>query len=112
MLPRAAFETVEDDFNAQLPGAFLRIMRHHARRGDLDHGHLLAEQERINISDRTKAGLQRARKAGRVLGRAPMQIDMKRFRQMRAKGQSLRDVAEVLGCSASLLVKRERLDRP
>ena len=39
-----------------------------------------------------------------------MQIDMKTFRQMRAKGHSLRDVAEVLGCSASLLVKRERLD--
>jgi len=70
----------------------------------------LAEQERINISDRTKAGLQRARRAGQRLGRAPIQIDMKTFRQMRAKGHSLRDVAEALGCSASLLVKRERLD--
>jgi len=70
----------------------------------------LAEQERINISDRTKAGLQRARRAGQRLGRAPIQIDMKTFRRMRAKGHSLRDVAEALGCSASLLVKRERLD--
>jgi DNA invertase Pin-like site-specific DNA recombinase len=70
----------------------------------------LAAQGRTIISDRTKAGLQRARKAGRRLGRAPMQIDMKRFHQMRAKGQSLRVVAEALGCSPSLLVKRERLE--
>jgi DNA invertase Pin-like site-specific DNA recombinase len=66
----------------------------------------VAKQERISISIRTKAGLQRARKAGRRLGRAPMEIDMKRVHQMRAKGQSLRAVAEAVGCSASLLVKR------
>ncbi len=70
----------------------------------------LAEQERINISDRTKAGLQRARKAGRRLGRAPMEIDMKRFHQMRAKGHSLRTIATAFGCSASLLVKKRRLE--
>lgn len=72
----------------------------------------LAEQERINISDRTKAGLQRARKAGRVLGRAPMEIDMNRFHKLRAKGQSLRAIATTLGRSASLLVKKGRLARP
>jgi DNA invertase Pin-like site-specific DNA recombinase len=66
----------------------------------------VSKQERISISIRTKAGLQRARKAGQRLGRAPMQIDMKRVHQMRAKGQSLRSVAEAVGCSASLLLKR------
>jgi DNA invertase Pin-like site-specific DNA recombinase len=71
----------------------------------------LAEQERINVSERTKAGLQRARKAGRRLGRAPMPVDIARFRQLRAKGQSLRAIAAAMGCSASLLVKKQRLSK-
>ncbi len=66
----------------------------------------LAEQERINISDRTKAGLRRARKAGRVLGRTPLTVDMDRVRACRGKGESLRTIAKALGCSPSLLVKR------
>jgi len=35
----------------------------------------LAEQERIAISERTKAGLQRAKRAGRTLGRRPVEVD-------------------------------------
>ena len=35
----------------------------------------LAEQERIAISERTKAGLQRAKRAGRILGRRPVEVD-------------------------------------
>jgi Resolvase, N terminal domain len=35
----------------------------------------LAQQERINISERTPAGLQRARKAGKVLGRRSVVVD-------------------------------------
>jgi DNA invertase Pin-like site-specific DNA recombinase len=66
----------------------------------------VAKQERISISIRTKAGLQRARKAGRVLGRKPSDVDMGRVRQMRASGRSLRAIADEVGCSASLLVKR------
>src|SRR5215470_4512396 len=50
----------------------------------------LAEQERINISDRTKAGLQRAHKAGKVLGRPALPLDMAKVRARRAKGESLR----------------------
>lgn len=66
----------------------------------------VAKQERISISIRTKAGLQRARKAGRLLGRKPSDVDMQRVHRMRASGQSLRAIAEEVGCSASLLVKR------
>jgi DNA invertase Pin-like site-specific DNA recombinase len=66
----------------------------------------VSKQERISISIRTKAGLQRARKAGRVLGRKPSDVDMGRVRRMRASGQSLRAIAKEVGCSASLLVKR------
>jgi DNA invertase Pin-like site-specific DNA recombinase len=34
----------------------------------------LAEQERISISERTKAGLARAKRAGKVLGRKPYAV--------------------------------------
>lgn len=66
----------------------------------------LAEQERINISDRTKAGLRRARKAGKVLGRVPLSLDMDKVRARRARGESLRQIATAVRCSPSLLVKR------
>ena len=36
----------------------------------------LAEQERISISERTRAGLARAKHAGKVLGRTPYKVDM------------------------------------
>ncbi len=68
----------------------------------------LAEQERINISDRTKAGLERARKAGRVPGPKRADIDMDVVRKRQAKGESLRSIAKALGVSPSLLVKRAK----
>jgi DNA invertase Pin-like site-specific DNA recombinase len=66
----------------------------------------LAEQERITISDRTKAGLRRAHKAGKVLGRPTLSLDMEQVRRRRARGESLRTIAKALKCSPSLLVKR------
>src|SRR5437870_5510884 len=68
----------------------------------------LAEQERINISDRTKAGLERARKAGRVPGPKRADIDMDVVRKRQAKGESLRSIAKALGVTPSLLVKRAK----
>lgn len=53
----------------------------------------LAEQERVNISDRTKAGLRRARKAGKVLGCAPLWLDMDKVRARRARGESQKPTA-------------------
>ena len=51
----------------------------------------IAEQERIRISERTKAGLARARRAGRLPGPHRMEIDVARVREMRAEGQLQRD---------------------
>jgi DNA invertase Pin-like site-specific DNA recombinase len=68
----------------------------------------LAEQERIHISDRTKAGLQRAWKAGRVPGPKRAKVDMDEVRKRKAKGESLRSIARALGVSPSLLVKRAK----
>jgi DNA invertase Pin-like site-specific DNA recombinase len=53
----------------------------------------LAEQERISISERTKAGLARAKRAGKVLGRAPYTVDMVAVRAKQKAGQSLRGIA-------------------
>jgi DNA invertase Pin-like site-specific DNA recombinase len=64
----------------------------------------LAEQERISISERTKAGLARARRSGKVLGRTPYAVDMVAVRAKQKAGQSLRGIARDLGVSAALLV--------
>jgi DNA invertase Pin-like site-specific DNA recombinase len=69
----------------------------------------LAEQERISISERTKAGLARAKRAGRVLGRTPYTVDMDAVRAKQKAGQSLRAIARGLGVSPALLVKRAKV---
>jgi DNA invertase Pin-like site-specific DNA recombinase len=66
----------------------------------------VAQQERLTISERTLAGLKRARKAGKVLGRPTAIVDMANVAKRRAKGESLRAIASDLGVSAALLCKR------
>ena len=63
----------------------------------------VAQQERITISERTLAGLQRARKEGRILGRRPVIVDVARARQMQKQGLGLRPIAAKLGCSVNTL---------
>jgi putative DNA-invertase from lambdoid prophage Rac len=66
----------------------------------------VAQQERLTISERTLAGLKRARKAGKVLGRPAADLDMRVVEKRRAKGDSLRAIASDLGVSSALLCKR------
>ena len=56
----------------------------------------VAEQERAHIAERTKAGLERARHRGVHLGRPRRRVDVRRARQLRAKGLSFRQVADKL----------------
>jgi len=72
----------------------------------------MAQQERIAISERTKAGLQRAVKAGKKLGRRAVAVDMARARQLQTEGLGLRPIARKLGCSVNTLVHRLRNGRP
>jgi DNA invertase Pin-like site-specific DNA recombinase len=65
----------------------------------------VAAQERISISLRTKAGLARAVKAGRVLGRRPVKVDVHKARQMQREGMGLRPIAAKLGISVNTLQK-------
>jgi DNA invertase Pin-like site-specific DNA recombinase len=65
----------------------------------------LAEQERIGISERTKAGLVRARRAGKQLGRRAVHVDVRAARKLQAEGLGVRRVAARLGVSVNTLQK-------
>jgi DNA invertase Pin-like site-specific DNA recombinase len=71
----------------------------------------VAKQERITISERTKAGLRRTVKEGTKLGRPVVNVDMRLVQKRRAKGESLRSIAKALKCSPALLVKRFKAGR-
>jgi DNA invertase Pin-like site-specific DNA recombinase len=59
----------------------------------------LAKQERLKISERTVAGLQRARKEGRVGGRPRLVLDRDQARRLRQEGKSLREISDAMGLS-------------
>lgn len=48
----------------------------------------LAKQERVRISERTRAGLERARREGKTLGRPKVEVNAAEIRGLRAKGLS------------------------
>jgi DNA invertase Pin-like site-specific DNA recombinase len=65
----------------------------------------LAEQERINISERTLAGLQRARKAGKVFGRRALTVDVHQARRLQREGLGLRSIAKRMKIAVNTLQK-------
>jgi DNA invertase Pin-like site-specific DNA recombinase len=64
----------------------------------------LAKQERIQRSERTKAGLAVARNKGKKLGRPRLVIDVKQVRELRGQGASWRDVGRCLGVSPATVL--------
>ena len=58
----------------------------------------LAKQERIRISERTKAGLERVKRSGKTLGR-PQQADADKVKLLREQGLSLAAIAKECGIS-------------
>ena len=68
----------------------------------------VAKQERITLSERTKAGLQRARRAGKRLGRMAVQVDLKTAHKLRSEGIGLRGIAQKLGISVNTLQRSLR----
>jgi DNA invertase Pin-like site-specific DNA recombinase len=71
---------------------------------------VIAKQERIRLSERTIAGLERARKAGRVGGNKPLVCDRVRVWKLTDEGCSMREVGAQMGISAASVcrVLRER----
>lgn len=59
----------------------------------------LAKQERVRLSERTKAGLAIARSKGRVIGRPRLKVQPEEVAVLRSRGLSLRAIARSLGVS-------------
>jgi DNA invertase Pin-like site-specific DNA recombinase len=67
---------------------------------------VVAKQERVRLSERTLAGLERARKEGKVLGRRPnAAVDGSRIRALRAQGQSWGAISRETGLARATCQK-------
>jgi DNA invertase Pin-like site-specific DNA recombinase len=65
----------------------------------------VAEFERALIQERVKAGVDRARRQGKQLGRPRRDIDLDLARMLRGQGHSYRRVAKMMGVPKSTLVR-------
>jgi DNA invertase Pin-like site-specific DNA recombinase len=63
----------------------------------------IAKQEHARLSERVVAGLRRAKREGKVLGRKRIILDREKIRAMRAGGDSVRAIAAKVGISKSLV---------
>ena len=63
----------------------------------------VAKQEHARLSERVVAGLRRAKREGKVLGRKRIIVDREKILAMHANGQSLRVIATEVGISKSLV---------
>lgn len=61
----------------------------------------IAKQERIRLSERTIAGLEKARRQGRVGGRPRVVVNRAKVAEMDADGMTMREIADALGISAA-----------
>jgi DNA invertase Pin-like site-specific DNA recombinase len=65
----------------------------------------LAKQERLKISERTMAGLQRAKRQGRVGGRPRVIVDRDEVVRRRAAGESLGEIATKMELTKSTVAR-------
>jgi DNA invertase Pin-like site-specific DNA recombinase len=65
----------------------------------------IAKQERLRISERTKAGMDRARRAGKHCGRPARVFRRDLAIEMKASGHSLRAIAKKLGVSFTTVAR-------
>jgi DNA invertase Pin-like site-specific DNA recombinase len=65
----------------------------------------VAELERSLIVERVRAGLRNARAKGKTLGRPRMGVDAAKIGRLRQQGRSIREIADELGYSRSLVHK-------
>jgi DNA invertase Pin-like site-specific DNA recombinase len=65
----------------------------------------VAELERSLIAERVRAGLRNARAKGTRLGRPRISVDASRVIRLRAEGRTMREIADTLGVSRSVVHK-------
>ena len=67
---------------------------------------VVAKQERVRLSERTLAGLERARKQGKVLGRRPnAAVDASKIRELRDRGMSWGAISRETGLARATCQK-------
>jgi len=59
----------------------------------------IAKQERVRLSERVRAGLDRARAQGKVVGRPKVVIDRAKVLELHQQGLSQWDISQMLGVS-------------
>ena len=62
----------------------------------------LAKQEHERLSERVVAGLRRAKREGKTLGRRRIIVDRERIKTMHGNGDTVRAIAAKVGVSKSL----------
>jgi len=65
----------------------------------------VAELEREIIKERTRAGMQAAKKRGSKIGRPPASVDVEVALTMKREGKSMKEIATVLGVGVSTLYR-------
>jgi len=65
----------------------------------------IAKQERVRLSERTIAGLQRAKLQGRIGGRPRKECDRERLAELRRSGLSLAQIAGQTGLSKTTVAR-------
>lgn len=63
----------------------------------------MAKQERTQLRNRINAGLDRARAAGKILGRKPVALDLTKLDRLRSEGLSVRAIADAMKTSKSTI---------
>jgi DNA invertase Pin-like site-specific DNA recombinase len=61
----------------------------------------IAKQERIRLSERTIAGLEKARRQGRIGGRPRLVVSHEKVMKLDSEGLTMREIAAELGISAA-----------
>lgn len=72
----------------------------------------VAELERSLIAERVRAGLRNARAKGKRLGRPRLRLDATGIERLRVQGRTIREIAEALGVSRSLVHKTLANQKP
>jgi DNA invertase Pin-like site-specific DNA recombinase len=71
----------------------------------------IAEQERKRISERTLAGLAKARRQGRIGGRRTLVIDRDKIAALDESGMTMREIAAEMGVSAAYVCRALKAHR-
>jgi DNA invertase Pin-like site-specific DNA recombinase len=66
----------------------------------------MAKQEKVRISERTRAGLATARARGSRLGRPTVSVNVSRLQQLKAEGRTQREISKLTGIPQATVSRR------